>query len=796
MKILKINSINGYKSFTDFSWSKYCKKQDKQGACLEPLMSDFTVFFGENGSGKSSLCDILKNLSENRDFAVAKPTSSDVVIEDNSVQTTYTYSSASWDATIPSSSILFFDVDFINANVHTNGMRSSNLLSGAHTQKSGKLIIELDQKANELNDLVHQAKDSVELFEKTNKSLVDLIIGEEDKTIFEEFKALSKVEIAGKIAELEGLHQKQLKTFATLSKLFANSKDIQKIQIPLEIKFDFQISKLESYQEVSKRVVENKVKIEVDQKIKTHFDLHKNFIEYAKNHIPEDYKDSDCPLCMQPLNKAIDVIEFYRSIFDKTFETNKAKFLNDIATLTSEVLNIESFISSLDKNIAKIFDYYEQIKNNFDLVDLYKVDEKTDLLNQVGKLSLSFFQDMKSGLEGLKRIDKIDFEPTETYKKLQATIIDVSGVITNLNTMIRSKNQLISNLKTKYTDTTKIEIDLDATDKILKEIKAKIEFLKQDKITLISKYQEMSKEREKLLEAKKSSEKNRDDYITQRVPENIINKMVEILHKFNLNFTIEPHKSSSLTKEYAFSFKIKDNQGYERELKDGLSEGERQLISLALFFSINENVSDRKSKIVIFDDPITSLDAPNLKILSEIIHNQISKYSQVVVFTHHPLFHKYLTKPDINGKSKFGILKNSDLFGGSFIFSDPGYDMIEEIKLCNQEISNKATSGALKMEEISLKYGQLLRLAVERFIKNDLLMWNNEKDFKQIVGNLASSKSKISKLTNDDLDIMLNIYNYCNYSNLLHADKENPSALSELTNNIDRFCKIIDKSQV
>jgi len=75
-------------------------------------------------------------------------------------------------------------------------------------------------------------------------------------------------------------------------------------------------------------------------------------------------------------------------------------------------------------------------------------------------------------------------------------------------------------------------------------------------------------------------------------------------------------------------------------------------------------------------------------------------------------------------------------------------------------------------------------------------MWNKEGDFgSQIVGNLKSSRSRISQLNETDLDTLTNIYNYCNQSNLLHVDKENPSALTELINNIDRFSKIIDKSR-
>ena len=158
------------------------------------------------------------------------------------------------------------------------------------------------------------------------------------------------------------------------------------------------------------------------------------------------------------------------------------------------------------------------------------------------------------------------------------------------------------------------------------------------------------------------------------------------------------------------------------------------------------------------------------------------------------MFYKYLTKCEKPNPCKFGVLKNHEAFGGSFIFFDPGFNLITEVQKCNEEIKQKAQSGNLKPEEIALKYGQLLRLAVEKFIKHELLMWDKESNFeKEIIANLSNSKSKIRKLDDSDLEVMTNIHKYCNHSNLLHADKENPSALSELMIYIDKFVKIQDK---
>ena len=60
---------------------------------------------------------------------------------------------------------------------------------------------------------------------------------------------------------------------------------------------------------------------------------------------------------------------------------------------------------------------------------------------------------------------------------------------------------------------------------------------------------------------------------------------------------------------------------------------------------------------------------------------------------------------------------------------------------------------------------------------------------------LINAKIRIAKLNNIymDLEKVKNIYKYCSYSNLLHADKEIPSAISELDNHIAEFIKITEK---
>lgn len=130
------------------------------------------------------------------------------------------------------------------------------------------------------------------------------------------------------------------------------------------------------------------------------------------------------------------------------------------------------------------------------------------------------------------------------------------------------------------------------------------------------------------------------------------------------------------------------------------------------------------------------------------------------------------------------------------MFVDPGFDLVSEVQKCQEEINHKALNGTLKLEEITLKYGQLLRLAVEKFIKNDLLMWDKEKNFGDLIESLKQSKNKMGKISDKDLETVMNIYKYCNYSNFLHADKEISSSVSELQTHINKFAQILNKTTI
>ena len=789
MQIYKIKTVKGYKSFADFRWQNFCHHSGGQEAVLQK----FTIIFGENGSGKSALCDVLKSVSQNQDFQKTRPTLAEIEFKDGNNNLFHKYENSNWTNQVDKNSFLFFDVDFINANVHTHGEISSNLRQGAHTQNAGKLIIELDERANNLKESIKAKKHELEALRHSCADVLRQQFTEKDKEFFVTYKNTDDATQQEKLSWAQEELKKLEENLATLQNLDNKYAEMNRLSAINQVDFSNSLPTKSTISELFDRQIKEKAQDEADEKIKSHFAKHKKFIEYAKDQIPEDFAEENCPLCMQPLANATKVIEYYRTAFDQTYENAKRQFLADIKTAKDVLERIKSNLNSLPLQVTAVFDDLEKIKTDFEIQDIYKLEEKTEQSGKFSGIAIKEIDDLLAALESLKMIERAQVDATELYDAITAEVQEIEGSVKSVNALITKKIKLISDFKGKYSDQSKIRGDIQEKTKNQTELNELIDFLKSDNIKLIKKQNETLKNRKTLSDALNKDQEELRTHLADTIPASVISQMIAILGKFNLNFTLEHLTENTNTKDYPFSFKIKDQKGIERDMKDGLSEGERQLISLAFFFAINENLQNKDKSVLIFDDPITSLDSPNLKILAELIHQKMQEFSQVLVFTHHPLFFKYLAKCEDPPPSKFGVLKNSDQFGGSFVFSDPGFDLVEEVQKCNCEISQNAQNGDLKPEEIALKYGQLLRLAVEKFIKHDLLMWDKEKRFDEVTESLKQGKSKLGKLTDDDLEVIKNMYKYCNYSNLLHADKETPSALTELTTQISRFLSILNK---
>ena len=368
MQICKIKTVKGYKSFADFEWQKFCKNSGGQEAVLQ----NFTIISGENGAGKSALCDVLKSVSQNQDFQNTPPTLAEIELKDGNNNQTHKYENRNWTNQVNKNSFFFFDVDFINANVHTHGVRSSNLQQGAHTQKAGKLIIDLDEQANNLKEAIKAKKDELEALRNSCADVLGQQFTDKDKEFFETYKNTDDATKQEKLSKAQEELKKLEADLATLQKWNNEYAEINRLSAISQVVFSNSLPTKNTITALFNRQIKEKAQDEADEKIKSHFAKHKKFIEYAKDQIPENFADENCPLCMQPLANATKVIEYYRTAFDQTYENAKRQFLADIETAKGELETIKSNLNLLPPKVTAVFDALEKIKTDFDIQDIYK----------------------------------------------------------------------------------------------------------------------------------------------------------------------------------------------------------------------------------------------------------------------------------------------------------------------------------------------------------------------------------------------------------------------------------------
>ena len=800
LRLYKIEKIEQYKSFRSFEWDTFCKNKDGNPQCLGRL----AIIFGENGTGKTALCDILKSIASYSEFQNSPPTSVQLELknEEKNKKISYIYKGDAWrknenicaENDIPAHRpFLFFDADFINTNVHTHGTRGNK--QGEHSQNAGQLIISLDKKANNLQREVEQRTEDLNDFKYKHAPNLSQGPSDSEQEYYNIYKDLKDEDIQKFLIQKKKESEKIKNDLTSLEKTekeYTKIRSLSPVGTFIDL-LDFLPSK-GSFIEIFDREIKEKAQDEADESIKAHFEKHKQFIETARAEIPQDYKDEKCPLCMQPLINAKEFIEYYRSVFNNSYEQAKKKLLSDIEKWQDILERRKSDINSLPENALKIFDDLEDKSDIFpNRNDLYIPQDKKYYIEKFRQVSIKEIDEMLKGLNSLPNIKEKTIVIEEKYEIITDTIQKTNKLIKQFNSFIEEKNKIINDYRNKYSNENKIAHELQTKKEEKDKIDKVIDFLSKDKIRLIKEYEKYSA-KQKHLENELNDAKNKlKEYLGTIAPQKIISKMHTFLEEFYINFILGHYDNNKNTKDYPFSFTIKDKQGNKREMKAGLSDGERQIISLAFFFAVNDNQKDKQNKILIFDDPITSLDSPNLNILATFIHKWSLEYSQVIVFTHHPLFFKYLSKYKRQTPSKFNILKNSKELGGSFMCYDPGFDVYTELKEYENEKTQSARNGTLSLERITLKYGQLLRLAIEKFIKNDLLMWDQETKFSDIIENLDHSKNKILKLLKSDCDEIKRLYEYCNHSNLMHTDKTSPSTHGELELNIRKFLEIFNR---
>lgn len=398
-----------------------------------------------------------------------------------------------------------------------------------------------------------------------------------------------------------------------------------------------------------------------------------------------DVNENVCPFCQQRTTEA-----FTRSLneyFDETFETD-SKVINDLSN------NYKTDSSRLQQQVASI------ISSPSKFLDIGKLTAESALLDS--RLAINIQR-----LEGKKK------EPSQIVElESIANVVDaITELVSAANSLITEHNKTVANLSKE-----RIALTGQVWKFVLQELKEELAAYK--------------KKKEDLNKAITAMESKIQTTITD-----LSNKKAEIRELEKRTTSIQPTIDEVNALLSAFGFKsfslAKADNGMTYKLvrqdnsdaKETLSEGEKTFVTFLYFYHLLKG-SDSESgmtidRIVVFDDPVSSLDSDILFIVGSLIKNLIdevrkraSHIKQVFILTHNIYFHKEVTfdsrrSNDKMNEKTFWVVRKSGL----------------ESKLVNHKSNPVKTSYELLWSEVknydhlNLTIQNTLRRILENYFK-------------------------------------------------------------------------------
>ena len=348
-----------------------------------------------------------------------------------------------------------------------------------------------------------------------------------------------------------------------------------------------------------------------------------------------DHSEGRCPYCYKPLDPD----------FEKMF--------------------IECFDDQYDKNIEKLNAFLENYKHKANVVFLHISKIPDEVYPGVDeKAYREKLEVLRAAISGnLDTIRTKIAEPTKTVVLVDISSIldDISQMIDDINKMIRTNNEAY-NTKTKMISDLRENLfchmayamlrDFRIHDQSKKRIADIIEAQKKiisDQTTIISQVRES-------LRGKQGSVKD-----TTIAMKNINGMLKDANFQ---GFEMRPHVDASQPagKKPINYEVVRTSTG---KVAEDLSEGEKNFIAFLYFlqkvFGNETDRQDTREKIVVIDDPVSSMDSSTLFIVGEQIRKMVEVcrnnadnrnalvqgnfIKQIFVLTHNAYFHREVTYP-------------------------------------------------------------------------------------------------------------------------------------------------------
>lgn len=576
-------------------------------ACYNQIVEfepkEINYFFGGNGVGKSSMGKVISNIS-------AYPTCE-----------------INWDASP-------IDINIYNKQFVKSSFSQSNQIKGIFTL--GKDLTETQTFIEESNKKIGELQTKIEGLEKSKVQQSDKLSTKVTEmhgkawSLKKKFEQDFKPAFVNFMGSGESFFNKCLAEQSNSSTLLTEQdikekckrvfNDDLKAFDPIT---DFTFEKLDSkeYSDILKTKIIGKEDIEIAKLIQKldNSDWVKDGVDYLQK------TEDSCPFCQQTISSSLR--KEIESFFDETYENQK--------------IELKDFIESYETYVERLIRELELISNReISFIDFKELNDKIDLLREQ-------FKNNNATLDAKLKTPSV---PT-SIDSLKEILSEISTLVTRYKTKVEENNKTVLNIKSEKA-TLKSEVwrfivnELDIDLKAFKSTKQAVD----KAITSITESIEATKQEKGKLE--KAVKEKEADVTSVKPTVNEINKILALFGFTNFSLAEADKKGF---------YKVIREDG--SEVQETLSEGESTFLTFLYFYHmLRGSTSDTgigKDKIVIIDDPISSLDSNVIFIVSNLtkelirdVKNKTNGIKQIFILSHNVYFFKEVTFKG-NGNNKW-----------------------------------------------------------------------------------------------------------------------------------------------
>lgn len=615
-KITHIASISRFKNFSS--------NDD------ELSFSQSNLIFAPNGRGKSTLSDIFQSFLKNKPDILSKrksrvyPGSAEITLTHSEPQVAARFSEGSWKNILPDVSCVVFDKDFIQQNIHTITVEHD------HKKKLHGLIV--GESAIEARKIVKEKRDALIDAQKSQRGIAEGFhkLGVKNITL-DSFLKLN-VGDAETLNTERTLLEKQLEALGNPEIVKAKPEMLSINTI------DFDLDGLLA---ACKTTVDGGSK-EAIELIKSHTTTHihgsqddkKAFLAAGVKALGSK-ATATCSLCGQTLGMDA------KKIIDALFTIFSSQYLS----LSRQIKLCIGNLKTLDVDI-----YFQQLERSME-VNQTRREDWSKFVEKLPELyTLKNPKSMQEKVNAAKSslIDALSLKADEFSKIISSELNDFQVICQELNKeitvyikCIEEINSAIQNYK-KTLNTTKKQSILSRIDEIKNITIRSSEPGKafcSSYVVVSTKVSKLDSEYKKALADFSVAQKSVIEEHSK-----LINEILQYCGaNFRLDGMVQGTRSGSTDPYIEYGIKLKggttEAQTTASEaVGEILSEGEKNLLAFAFFWSLIQH-TELKKTIAIFDDPLSSMDhAWRLQLIDKLKELCDTGLLQLFVLTHYEDF--------------------------------------------------------------------------------------------------------------------------------------------------------------